>query len=1079
MAVVLFCDQVGSTATRTSLGDTAADDLRREADRLIGAAIVGAGGTVVKWLGDGVVATFDAASSAVAAAAGIQRAAAEARRAADLPAPLQVRVGISAGDVGWEDDDCFGTPVVEAARLEAAADAGTILCSEVVRVLAGSRTDFEFRSVGALDLKGLPQPLTACEVVWDRPEDAPAIPLPEPLLRVDRHPFVGRRNERGTLDALLARAVDGELVAALLGGEPGVGKTRLAREMARAAHDAGHLVLHGRCDDAVGIPYEPFVQALRFLLDRDPHASERLGTTPGELARVIPELMHLAPELPPPDEASEVDRYRLFEAFLSWLEEVARDRPVVFLVDDVHWASPPTLDLLRFVVRAHSSARVLLLVTYRNTRDDASRALDKLLAALAREPNVVHLQLEGLDADDIAGLISDQPDQKRLAQRIHEQTGGNAFFVGEIVQELGHLADAGDVLAVPGSVHAVVLDRVRRLSEPTQHLLEVAAVAGHEVEVPVLADAIGVDEREIEPLVEEACRARLLRELPDPPHRCRFEHALVRSTLAEELPPHRRSRHHHAIGAAIERRYAHRLEPHLERLAFHFSRSAAPDAVRRVIRYGGEAADNALSQLAHSQAADHLEVVVGAMRRPDADVADVDLGWTLVRLGTARRRSHHPAANDTLLEAADLAARLGERDLLVAAALANTRTVFWTGEPTDPQRSFAIERALAMLDERDSAERAKLIASLSVERYLAGDEDGHRRLADEALAMARRLDDVTTLAHVHHFRHLSTCRPDALDERVQLAKEMRDAVERSGTGSRFEFGAWAIPAFHAGIEAGDLDVADEALDLLTGLAVEVRDVNLAFNARLAQSVRAGMAGRLDEAERLADEMLTLGIAAGQRTAPVFHIGLRYSTYFHQGRLGELVDTLAYGARQFPAVTALSMGLALALAETHRTDEARDAFALFLATRFSGIAFDRDWTVSMTCAARTACHLADEDAAALVRELLAPYGGQFATNMTVWFGSIDGVVALLDDLLGDHDVADERFTRAVEAHRRVGAPANLALSLVEWGERLAARGEREQARPLLEEARRLAGVRGMTTVADRALAAASTPEDVRR
>ena len=586
----------------------------------------------------------------------------------------------------------------------------------------------------------------------------------------------------------------------------------------------------------------------------------------------------------------------------------------------------------------------------------------------------------------------------------------------------------------------------------------------------VLADALGDDETAVEAYVEEACRARLLREMPDPPHRCRFEHALVRSTLYDAMAPHRRARHHHDVGTAIERRYSHRIHEQLERLAFHFSQSSRGDAVDRVIRYGTEAGDIAVAQLAYEQAVHHYGIVVDAMRRPDANADDRDRCRALVAMGAAQRRCHHPDAKATLLEAADLAAMIGDDELLIAAALANTRPVFWAGESTDPQRSFVLERALGVLHDGDSPERAKLLSSLSVERYLAGDDDAHRELADEALAMSRRVDDIATLAHIHHFRHLTMGRADSLAERLELAVEMRNAVERSGTRSRFEFGTWAIPAYDAGVEAGDLALADEALSALAGVSLEIRDVNLAYNARMIQSARAGIAGRLDEAERLADEMLELGMSARQRTAPVYHIGLRFHVYLHQGRLAELVDTLAYAAEKYPAVQSLSAGLALALAEEGRIDESAAVLAPFATTHFGGLRFDRDWLVSMACFGRAAWYAGDAAAAAIVRDLIVPYRGQFVNNITVWMGLVDGCVALLDDTVGDHDEADRNFAAAVEAHRRLPAPAMLATTLADWGHVLVRRGDTATARPLLDEACRLAGELGLRRVHERATAA---------
>ncbi|HZI39286.1 MAG TPA: adenylate/guanylate cyclase domain-containing protein, partial [Acidimicrobiia bacterium] len=181
-AIVLFTDLVGSTELRSRLGEDAAEELRREHDRLIAGGIEANRGRLVKHLGDGMMATFTGASDALAAAVAIQQALDRHNRSGSGEAPLEVRIGISAGDVTFEAEDCFGTPVIEAARLCAAAGGGRILVTDIVRALAGTAGGHQFVSVGALELKGLPAPVAACEVTWV-PLAGPLLPMPALLTR--------------------------------------------------------------------------------------------------------------------------------------------------------------------------------------------------------------------------------------------------------------------------------------------------------------------------------------------------------------------------------------------------------------------------------------------------------------------------------------------------------------------------------------------------------------------------------------------------------------------------------------------------------------------------------------------------------------------------------------------------------------------------------------------------------------------------------------------------------------------------------------------------------------------------------
>lgn len=192
-AIVLFTDLVGSTELRSRLGEEAGEAVRRQHDSLVTGAIEANQGRLVKNLDDGVMATFTGASDALAAAVGVHQALDLHNRSGVNAVPLQVRIGVSAGDVAFEEADCFGTPVIEAARLCAAAEGGQILVTEVVRLLAGKGGGHEFRMVGSLDLKGLPAPVPGYEVAWE-PLPVGAVPLPALLTEVGRV-FVGRDRE--------------------------------------------------------------------------------------------------------------------------------------------------------------------------------------------------------------------------------------------------------------------------------------------------------------------------------------------------------------------------------------------------------------------------------------------------------------------------------------------------------------------------------------------------------------------------------------------------------------------------------------------------------------------------------------------------------------------------------------------------------------------------------------------------------------------------------------------------------------------------------------------------------------------
>ncbi len=292
IVTIVFTDMVGSTALRARLGEEQADRLRRIHDRLLTARIEANAGRVLRGQGDGLVAIFSTASEALNAAVEMQQAIASYNRRRDALGEISVRIGLSVGEVSWGGGDCFGMPMVEAARLEAAAEGAQILCSELVRVMARGRGGQEFRPLGCLELKGLPESLPACEVVWEPEPDRSPLPLPSELAVEASRPFVSRTAELELAESLLTDPHRDRLAVLWLLGEPGIGKTRLATELAHRVHSAGGVVLFGRCNEDLSVPYQPFLEALQWYVPRvpDPELADQLGDTPAELIRLVPEI---------------------------------------------------------------------------------------------------------------------------------------------------------------------------------------------------------------------------------------------------------------------------------------------------------------------------------------------------------------------------------------------------------------------------------------------------------------------------------------------------------------------------------------------------------------------------------------------------------------------------------------------------------------------------------------------------------------------------------------------------------------------------------------------------------------------
>src|ERR1700728_483428 len=358
---LLFTDQVGSTETLQRLGDEEGERLRRAHFGLLREAAGLHGGEEVKNLGDGLMVAFVSAVDALACAITMQQAVDRARSTGELA--FAVRVGLNVGEPIRDEGDYFGTPVVIAKRLCDAGAPGQILASQLVRALIGTRGGVAYRTLGAVALKGVADPVPACEVIWEASTEV-RVPLPPLLADEDRGTFVGRSDVAAALQAQWTEVRERGLRVVLLAGEPGIGKTRLVTEFARAAHDDGVTVLAGSCP-----PAELAVQ---------------VTTRRAQLAAILPELEDARSPYGRTGLGAEQERFRLFETVSSLLADAAHLRPLVLFLDDLHWADQSSLLLLRHLARSAKGAPLMVLGTYRPVEVGDEHPLAGALAELRR-----------------------------------------------------------------------------------------------------------------------------------------------------------------------------------------------------------------------------------------------------------------------------------------------------------------------------------------------------------------------------------------------------------------------------------------------------------------------------------------------------------------------------------------------------------------------------------------------------------------------------------------------------------------------------------------------------------------------
>jgi class 3 adenylate cyclase len=1077
---VLFTDLVSSTQVMSLLGDSAFDELRQSHFTLLGQTIAAHRGIAVKSLGDGVMAVFPAASDAVAAAVAMQQEV--QRRSRRAPACLSMRVGLALGDATEHEGDWFGTPVVQAARLCSQCGGGQILVTNTVRAVAEARTNVSFVPMGTLSLRGLAAEVAVWRLDWAELAVPATVGLPGPFQGTEVFGFVGRLTELAALRAAFEQAAAGGRHLVLVGGEPGVGKSRLAAEFAREVHAEGANVLFGRCDEGLAMPYQPFVEALSHYLHHAPPAEllTGLGHLGGELARLVPELAEVVAGLPSPLRSDpETERYRLFEAMASWLGAASADEPLVVVLDDLHWATQPTLLLLRHVIRATSPAHLLVVGIYRHTEPDPAHSLADLLADLRRTAGVERLMLDGLGEVEVTALLeaaghSVGDNTRGLARIIRAHTEGNPFFVGELVRhatESGALDQQGDgslgLLGIPEGVHEVVLRRLGRLSETANQVLATAAVVGAEFDHAVVAAVTCLGEEAVAEALEETLAAGLIKEVIGATLRFRFRHQLVRASLYTSLSTTRRLRLHRRVGEAVESLYQSRLHEYLPALAYHFAQAAASGEAATAVHYTRRAGDRALAQLAHDQAA---ELYARALALFDgSELADDTLRRCdlLIALGEAQRRAAHPAHRQTLLEAAAVAQEVGDVDHLAAAALANTRTIGPAVE-VDHERVAVLAAALEAIGDDDSPVRALLLANLAGELFY-GEWDRRVALSKQAVTMARRLGDPSTLAHVLIPVVRSLRHPSTLDLRLGLVSELAELAEQLGDANVAFSAAWH--GIGAALEAGDRVLAQRRLGDVTRLADELAEPALRWGVAVPRTALTVLAGKVDEGERLALQALEVGISAAYPDARIFYAMHLLAIRVVQGRLGELEDLAAEVVVQYPDQWGWQAVLALAYCELNRMAEGRSVFDKLAVDDFARYPYDVTWLSGIALSAELCAELGDGHAAAVLYRLLAPYESQFVVaGNGICLGSVARYLGRLAATVGSLDQADAHFAAAVAAHTRIGAVAWLARTQLDRAALLLVRrghGDVEVAAQLLGHAQTTARQVGLTTLEQQA------------
>ena len=891
--------------------------------------------------------------------------------------------------------------------------------------------------------------------------------------------FVGRERELSELAGALHDAVGGQGRLFLLTGEPGIGKSRLAEELARHARVQGAHVLIGRCWEAGGAPaFWPWVQSLRSYLrveDRDELVGE-LGPGAAEVAAILPELYELIPGLRQPA-APESDgaRFRLFHATAEFLRRASDKRPLVLILDDLHAADTPSLLLLQFLARELGSMHVLLLAAMRDVDPLPAEPLTAMLAEVAREPVTRRASLTGLAEDEVAEyvrLTAAEIASPELTSALYGETEGNPLFVSETVRLLAleglpPQASGTPRLAIPPTISDVISRRLAHLSADCNQMLVQASVLGREFALDALEQVFAEPEARFLQCVDEATVARVVAEVPGVRGRLRFSHVLVRDTLYDRLGAARRARLHRRAGETLEALYARDPGPHLAELAHHFLEASAAGKPGKAIQYARGAAQRAVSALAYEEAVRLYQMALQAHSReepPDA-MFRCEL---LLALGDAQTRAGDtPAAKQTFLLAAGLARHAG--GAVARAALGYGGRFLFNVSRDDPRLRLLLEEALADLGNGDSELRAMLLARLAG-GPLRDETSRERRasLSEQAVDIARRTGDPALLGYVLDARFQAIWAADNTGERLAIAAEMAQLSESTGDLERLfqshAFRIWTL------LELGDLAAVSAEVGIASRVADDLRQPAQLWMVAAARTLCALLEGRFEEAEELIEEAFRLG----ERTIPWNAAITRHLQLFalrrEQRRLDELEETVRRAVHAHRTYPVLRCVLADLYAELGREDEARTEFERFAASDFTGLPFNEEWLLGMTLLADVCAALGDAPRSVTLYELLLPYRELHAVGQPeISFGAVARALGKLAATAGRFDQAARHFEAAIRLNEQSGARPWTAHARHDYARMLIARGDRQKAHQQFAQALATYRELGMHSWADNTLA----------
>ncbi|MEX3634105.1 adenylate/guanylate cyclase domain-containing protein [Paraburkholderia sp. BR14320] len=1079
---VMFIDLIDSTALAERFDP---EDMRR----LLGVyhqacarAIEAHEGHIALYIGDGLLVYFgypgaheDDAIRAVLAALAATTALRDANDLIETEygVRLHMRIGIEtglvvAGAIGagssLDHQAIVGEAPIIAARLQSLAPPDAVVVGPAAQHLIDG--SFKLEDLGWRELKGVTNPVRVQRVL----AQADMIDRFEIRAVHGMTPLIGRAAELEMIWRRWKQSVDGEMRCVLLTGEPGIGKSRVLRALCAGISDDSHVIVSLHCSTYYrNSPFWPVQRWLQrtFGVGADTSdASEterieagiaRLGVDVDEALLVLTNLLGIqtGARHPPIDTSSPSFKRRTLDVLVAVLETMTRVQPVLFVVEDAHWIDPSSLEFVRLVVERLLAARLMVLITARPEFEPGWTY-----------PHLVQLSLDRLSRRDCVAMVERLTGGKRLPDimldQIVSKTDGVPLFVEELTKAVLQgdlLLDAGvsyelkgtpQTIAIPDTLQGSLLSRLDRLEPAVKETAQVAATVGREFGRTLLGLIASRSEDELQESLDRLIAAEII--VPasgklGEGDAFLFRHALIQEIAYQSLLLARRRHFHALIGAALEEHYPDIVERQPELIAQNFSAADLPD---RAIGYWQRAGERALAGAAYDEAIAHVQRGLELVNRCSYSEPDraAHLLPLLLTRGRAEFRLAQREAIATFREAARIARERKLTSYLVQAALEfDTAETFLEGSG-DASLSL-LEEALALVGTEESVERCRLLSRLVRTVHMTGAREQSSEFAQEAVALARRLNDLPSLfdALACELMHVGALPLPAnrFLERESVLLELRQMAEDLGDAQTIGHACARCLAGY--LEIGEVDRFESALERYRQIAASGQHFVDKWCVTGAQAMRAILVGDFAEAEQKTRDSLRMAQNADANLATGVYGMQMFAIRREQGRLAEVAPIFKRFVDEHSEDATWRPGFMLICSDLGFKAQARDNLVRLAQSEYS-IPVDSKRLVTLTYLAEVAARLRDVEHAKHIYALLLPFQDQVVTVpvFTLCCGSAARFLGILARALGDWSAAEQHFEYALRMDERLRAWPWLAHSRHEYALMLAARnGIRDRAR----------------------------------